>query len=123
MNVLVVEDDSSVRETLGMVLEAYQHSPVLVESGEKALEYLARSWPDVMLLDLTLQGMSGEEVYQQIGTRFGRVPATVVLSAVQHGEARARLMPGAYFLAKPYTIEELAEILSEAASGRRAASA
>lgn len=123
MNVLVVEDDSSVRETLGMVLEAYQHRPALVESGEQALEYLARSWPDVMLLDLTLQGMNGEEVYQRIEERFGRVPATVVLSAVQHGEARAKLMPGAYFLAKPYTIEELADILLRAAGAPRAASA
>ncbi len=123
MNVLVVEDDSSVRETLGMVLEAYQHQPTLAESGEQALESLARSWPDVMLLDLTLQGMSGEEVYQQIKSRFRRVPPTVILSAVQHGEARARLMPGAFFLAKPYTIEELANILVEAAQSTRAASA
>lgn len=106
-----------------MVLEAYQHKPVLVESGEQALEYLDKSWPDVMLLDLTLQGMSGEEVYQQIERRFGRVPPTVVLSAVQHGEVRARLMSGAFFLAKPYTIDELADILVEAAGSGRAATA
>jgi DNA-binding response OmpR family regulator len=121
MKVLVVEDDTSVRETLGMVLEAYQHQPVLVESGEKAIEKLSQEWPDVMLLDLTLQGMSGEEVYQNILNQFGRVPPTVVLSAVQHGEVRARHLPGAWFLAKPYTIEELADILVEAVSSQGAA--
>jgi DNA-binding response OmpR family regulator len=121
MRVLVVEDDASVRETLGMVLEAYQHQPVLVESGEDALAYLATAWPDVLLLDLTLQGISGEDVYQQILSKFGKVPPTVVLSAVQHGEARARHLPGAWFLAKPYTLEELAHILEEAAESRRSA--
>jgi len=121
MKVLVVEDDSSVRETLGMVLEAFQHEAELVSDGERALKHLESSWPDVMLLDLSLPGMSGEEVYKKIQTRFGRVPPTVILSAVQQGESRASHLPGAHFLAKPYTIEQLADILYEAGSSRGAA--
>jgi DNA-binding response OmpR family regulator len=120
MKVLVVEDDPSVRETLGMVLEAYEHKPDLVDNGEQALEYLRSEWPEVMLLDLTLPGMSGEELYNQIIKTFGRVPPTVVLSAAQEGESRAKSLPGAWFLAKPYTIEQLAETLT-AAAGNRAA--
>src|SRR4051794_26930746 len=111
MRVLVVEDDASIRETLGMVLEAYGHQSELIEKGEKVVEYLQSNWPDVMLLDLTLQGMSGEEVYQKILAQFGRVPPTVVLSAAQQGESRARHLPGAWFLGKPYTIEQLAEVI------------
>jgi DNA-binding response OmpR family regulator len=121
MKVLVVEDDVSVRETLGMVLEAYEHQADLVADGEQALEYLKTAWPDVMLLDLTLPGMAGEEVFQQIQGRFGKVPPTVVLSAAQQGEVRARRMSGAWFLAKPYTIEQLVETLYEAATSRGAA--
>lgn len=121
MRVLVIEDDSSVRETLGMVLEAYQHEPDLVESGEQAVRHLQGSWPDVMLLDLTLQGMTGEEVYEKIRSEFGRVPPTVVLSAAQQGESRARHLPGTFFLAKPYTIEQLEDVLCEAANSARGA--
>ncbi len=121
MKVLVIEDDSSVRETLGMVLEAYQHHPDLVESGEQAVSYLKQDWPDVMLLDLTLQGMTGEEVYEKIRSEFGKVPPTVVLSAAQQGESRARHLPGTFFLAKPYTIEQLEDILCEAANSSRGA--
>lgn len=120
MRILVVEDDPSVRETLGMVLEAYDHQPDLVDDGERALEYLAKTWPDVMLLDLSLPGMSGEEVYAAIREKFGRVPPTVVVSAVQEGQDRARHLPGAMFLAKPYTLEELASILQVAAASRAA---
>jgi DNA-binding response OmpR family regulator len=104
-----------------MVLEAYQHQPDLVESGQQALQYLKTTWPDVMLLDLTLQGTTGEEVYESIRAEFGRVPPTVVLSAVQHGERRARHLPGTFFLAKPYTIEELEDMLCEAANSVRGA--
>jgi DNA-binding response OmpR family regulator len=116
MKILVVEDDPSVRETLGMVLESYQHEPALLENGEQALDYLANRWPDVMLLDLTLPGMSGEELYERIAGRFGRVPPTVVLSAAQEGPSRVRQLAGALYLAKPYTIEDLETILCEVKS-------
>lgn len=112
MRVLVVEDDLSIRETLAIVLEAYDHQADLVESGEKALEHLHEAWPDVMLLDLTLQGMSGEELYQAILTRYGRVPPTVVLSGVQQGAVRAQKMPGVLFLSKPYTLNALANMIN-----------
>lgn len=117
----MVEDDPSILETLGMVLEAYSHQADLIAEGEKVIDYLRQHWPDVMLLDLTLQGMSGEEVYHNIQKHFGRVPPTVVLSAAQQGESRARHLPGTLFLSKPYTIEELADILEEAASSKGAA--
>ncbi len=60
MKVLVIEDDPSILETLGMVLEAYQHEAHLISKGELVVEYLKENWPDVMLLDLTLEGTSGE---------------------------------------------------------------
>jgi DNA-binding response OmpR family regulator len=121
MRVLVVEDDLSVRETLGMVLEACEHQADLIESGDQALEFLKSNWPDVMLLDLTLPGMTGEEVFNRIRQRFGRVPPTVVLSAAQEGASRASSMPGTWFLAKPYTIEQLTAVLDVAATSRGAA--
>jgi len=121
MRVLVIEDDRSVRETLGIVLESYGFQADLLEGGESALKLLETSWPDVLLLDLTLEGMSGEEVYQEIQKRFGSVPPTVVLSAVTHGETRIRQMLGARYLAKPYTLEQLIQVLKEVSSGKSAA--
>jgi DNA-binding response OmpR family regulator len=121
MRILVVEDDASVRETLGMVLEAHEHVPLLVDDGEQALEFLKKEWPEVLLLDLTLPVMSGEDLFHEILVRFGRVPPTVVLSAAQEGESRTRHLAGALFLAKPFTIEQLAEMVETAASGGRCA--
>jgi DNA-binding response OmpR family regulator len=120
VRVLVVEDDRSVRETLGIVLESYNYTVDLVDGGEEALSVLEKNWPDAMLLDLALMGMSGEELYWRIKERFNRVPPTIVLSAVQHGEARVRNMPGVKFLAKPYTLDELNQTIQEVA-GKQAA--
>jgi two-component system OmpR family response regulator len=117
MRVLVVEDDRSVRETLGMVLECYQYDVELVESGEAAIERIRSQWPDLLLLDLSLAGMCGEEVYAAIQRAFGRVPPTLVLSAVQHGELRVRDLPGVRFLPKPYTLDELLEAIRRMSSG------
>lgn len=121
MRVLVVEDDSSIRETLGMVLDSFEYQSDLVESQAEVLDYLSQTWPDVMLLDLTLPGSTGEEVYQSILNRFGRVPPTVVFSAAQQGENRASHLPGAWFLGKPYTLDQLKDVIEQAALARRGA--
>lgn len=121
MKVLVVEDDRSVRETLGLVLESYEHAVWLVEGGEEALAALEKEWPDVMLLDLALVGMSGDEVYARINEKFGRVPPTIVFSALQHAQALTSKMKGARFLAKPYTLEQLRDALNDVAGQKRAA--
>ncbi len=121
LRVLVVEDDSSIRETLGMVLESFHCQSDLVESADQVLECLTVHWPDVMLLDLTLPGTTGEEVYQSILNRFGRVPPTVVFSAAQQGASRASHLPGAWFLSKPYTLEQLERMIAQAVSAQRGA--
>ena len=121
MKVLVIEDDMSVRETVGMVLEASGHEVVLLESGVEALRYLEKNWPDALLLDLTLPEMSGEEIYAAIVKKFKKIPPTVILSAAQRGEDRTLYMPGALFLAKPYTIEDLESVLNQVVKARGAA--
>ena len=117
MLVLVVEDDRSVRETIGVVLGAFSHEVVLASGGDSTLEALQAGarWPDAMLLDLKLQGETGEQVYQRILDQFGRVPPTVVISAAVEGADRAAHMPqGVRFLAKPYTVDELLAAVEQA---------
>ena len=121
MKVLVIEDDVAVRETLGMVLEAFGHSPVLVENGNQAVAKLGELWPDAVLLDLTLEESTGEQVYDQIRQAFGKVPPTIVISALQQGARRASTMPGVLYLPKPYAIEDLIQILEDAVQGKRGA--
>ncbi|MEN9723753.1 MAG: hypothetical protein RJB38_1739 [Pseudomonadota bacterium] len=119
MNVLVVEDDRSIRETIGIVLEAYRHQAELVANAQETLDFLERRlghWPDVMLLDLKLATERGEEVYERIRARFGKTPPTIVISAAQEGAKRAARIPGASFLSKPYSIDQLLEAIERVAT-------
>jgi two-component system response regulator RegX3 len=64
--ILVVEDEASYRETLAILLPKEGHQVVLAADGHEALERFADSNPDLILLDLMLPGLSGNEVCRTI---------------------------------------------------------
>jgi len=64
--ILVVEDEESYRETLAILLPKEGHQVVLAADGHEALARFADSKPDLILLDLMLPGLSGNEVCRTI---------------------------------------------------------
>ncbi|MEN9730998.1 MAG: Sensory transduction protein regX3, partial [Actinomycetota bacterium] len=64
--ILVVEDEASYRETLAILLPKEGHEVVLAADGHEALARFADSDPDLILLDLMLPGISGNEVCRTI---------------------------------------------------------
>ena len=65
MNVLIVEDEEMIRETLGAYLEAYGCQVSLAPCGEEGLLVLAAQQTDVAVVDVRLPGMSGSEFIVQ----------------------------------------------------------
>jgi CheY-like chemotaxis protein len=84
--VLVVEDDRLVREELLSILRSEGAHPDAAESGEGAVEIVAKGWSfDVMLVDLTLPGIDGAECARLVRAmrqivRAGSVGAIVAMS-------------------------------------------
>ncbi len=64
--VLVVDDEDRIRRLLKMYLEKEEFIVVEAENGEEALETALNEEFDVILLDLMLPGMDGEEVCQEL---------------------------------------------------------
>jgi two-component system response regulator RegX3 len=64
--ILVVEDEESYRLSLGSLLPREGHTVVFAEDGNEALARFADSSPDLILLDLMLPGISGNEVCKTI---------------------------------------------------------
>ena len=64
--ILVVEDEASYRETLAILLPKEGHEVVVAADGHEALARFADSQPDLILLDLMLPGISGNEVCRTI---------------------------------------------------------
>jgi CheY-like chemotaxis protein len=82
--ILVVDDDSSVRESVAMSLTAAGHDVVVAHNGFGALSKLRKTLPDVVVSDLHMPGMSGFELLSVIRRRFPQV-LTVAMSGAYLG--------------------------------------
>lgn len=59
--ILVVDDDLPIRILMQNILREFQFETLLAGSGPEALEIVSKETPEVILLDLNMPGMSGEE--------------------------------------------------------------
>ena len=79
--ILVIDDDESLRDTIGIMLEQEGFSPILVADGKTGFERALSVKPDLMLVDLRLPGMNGTEICKQIRAANLKTPI-IVLSAI-----------------------------------------
>lgn len=77
--VLVIDDSRVVQNILGSVLKEAGYEPIIVSTGELGLSKFHQEQPDLVLLDISLPGMSGWEVCRQI--REGSETPIIMLSA------------------------------------------
>jgi DNA-binding response OmpR family regulator len=110
MNVLIVEDEATLRRVIATNLRARGHDVAEVETAAQALARLAASPPDLMLLDINLPDRSGWDVLRELRDRRVTVP-TVIISAVHVTPARlAEFHPLAY-LPKPFPLDALLRLV------------
>ena len=65
-NILVIEDDESLRDTVGLLLEREGFKPILTGDGRAGLEEALRSKPSLVLVDLKLPGMGGLDICREM---------------------------------------------------------
>ncbi|MBQ8079204.1 MAG: response regulator, partial [Oscillospiraceae bacterium] len=65
-NILIIDDDASISEMLSEALENEGYTVSKAYSGTEAMMFLSQSQPDLVLLDLMLPGLSGEELLPHI---------------------------------------------------------
>ena len=116
--VLVVDDEPLVRRTVRRILEGAGHRVVEAAGGVEALELLTAGHGfDVVLLDLTMPGMSGAEVWHKLRERGLAVPV-VVISGFAEQEVLRRFGEGLSGLVrKPFTAQQLRVAVDEALFG------
>jgi two-component system response regulator AtoC len=117
--VLVIDDDPGVREYLEALVSRQGYDACAVPSGEEALRTLEKTRPDLVTLDVVLEGMDGLETLRQLKKRIPDVPV-VMLSG--HGQARtiveAMRLGASDFLRKPFEVEELELAFQKALENR-----
>jgi PAS domain S-box-containing protein len=114
--VLVVDDEEMVREVAGGMLGALGMDVTCADSGEAALDLLFDRGlePALVMLDLTMPGMDGEETLRRIRSRRPDLPV-IVFSGYSREDLRRRFEDetDVYFMQKPFTLEGLRTILAE----------
>src|SRR6266478_365828 len=106
--ILVIDDDESLRDTIGIMLEQEGFTPVLVADGNAGYERALSLKPALMIVDLRLPGMSGIEICKQVRAANIKTPI-IVLSAVGEEVDKVLLLEiGADdYVVKPFGAREL----------------
>ena len=105
--VLVVDDDTSLAEMLGIVLRTEGFEPVFCSDGAKALAAFRESKPDLVLLDLMLPGRDGIDVCRSIRAESG-VPIVMLTAKTDTVDVVLGLESGADdYVVKPFKPKEL----------------
>ncbi len=107
--ILVVDDEPKLARTLKTILAGNGYEPILAGTGEEALVLLARSQPDLLLLDLALPGIDGLTVCRTIRQDRQLDLPIVILSAQGDEDAKVEALDlGADdYLTKPFGAKEL----------------
>lgn len=105
--ILVVEDDSAIRNLISTTLETHDYRYHLAPNGQAAILEASTYNPDIILLDLGLPDMDGIEVIKKIRT-WSNMPIIVLSARSEDSDKIDALDVGADdYLTKPFSVEEL----------------
>lgn len=103
-NILVIDDDIHIGNLLEEILTKEGYRISRAYSGTEAILFLAQSKPDLILLDLMLPGLNGEDVLPQINS----IPIIIVSAKVDIDKKVELLLGGAAdYITKPFNMKEL----------------
>jgi two-component system, OmpR family, phosphate regulon sensor histidine kinase PhoR len=120
MRVLVVDDERPIREGCHRVLTAKNYDVTTAENGHAALEILEREAVDLILLDLKMPVLSGEEVLQAVQEHYSDIPVIIITGHGTVDTAVECMKNGAYdFITKPFQIDQFLATVNRASEKRK----
>src|SRR3979490_2681935 len=120
VNILIVDDEVGIQESLSGVLEDEGYTAALAASGEICLELLQKKAFEVVLLDIWLPGIDGLDTLKKI-RELDDAPEVIMISGHGTIETAVRATKlGAYdFLEKPLSIDKTLILLKNAIDAKR----
>jgi len=110
--ILLIDDEANFRTLTDRQLTRLGHDVSLADNGWNGLELYRREHPDVILLDVNMPGMNGNEVLKQIRTMDSKQPV-FVLTGVRspQAERQMRALGVSEFLVKDSSMRLLADVI------------
>lgn len=112
--VLIVDDEQVIIETVEFELKFHGYDVITANSGKEGLEKCKRLKPDVVIMDIMMPGMTGNETAEEIRNdpSTSHIPIIFLTGMVRTKEVpKDRMMGGQYLLAKPVNSNELLSML------------
>lgn len=107
--ILLVDDEESIRSTLKMFLELSGFQVVAASNGAEALERVARRPPDLIILDVLMPQLDGRETLRRLRQRGDWTPVILLTQVTSAAQRIMAIEEGADdYLNKPFDPQELA---------------
>lgn len=118
--ILVADDERAIRDGCHRVLTGRGYEVVAAENGQAALEILSGDRIDILLLDLKMPVMGGEEVLEIVHVKYPDMPVIIITGHGTVDTAVECMKKGAYdFITKPFQVDPFLITVRRAADKRR----
>lgn len=112
--IMIVDDESDIRDTVKTVLEKNGYTVVTAVNGDDCLEKLKQEKPDLILLDIMMPGMLVRDVVKKVkGIKIAYLSVVRTSDAERENLLRSKNVVG--FIQKPFDIDELVKRVKELA--------
>jgi len=119
-SILVVDDESEIREGLELLLKGEGYGVASAETGQSGLEKLEQHPYDLLLLDVSLPDRNGIEMLKEIHRRDPQLSVVLITAYGSIDMARAAFKNGAMdYITKPWSNDELLAQVAQAVESRR----
>lgn len=120
VKILVVDDETAILETLGILFRGAGYDVTVANSGAKALTALSEEKPDIVLTDIRMPGATGLEVLAKAREVDSEISVILMTAQASLQSAVRAVNEGAYYyLQKPFANDELLAICQRAAEVRQ----
>lgn len=107
INVLIIEDEKNILTFVSKVLKSHDYKVVTAETGKEGLQLITSQCPDIILLDLGLPDMDGQDIIKEVRT-WSSCPIIVISARTTESEKVKALDLGADdYITKPFGTSEL----------------
>lgn len=114
-NILVVDDEINIRESLKIILETEGYKVLTADSGESSIKEFQNNRIDLVLLDLKMKGMSGEETLKKIKELNSDTMVIILTGHATLDSSLEAIKYGAYdYLKKPVSVEDIRRLVFRA---------
>ena len=110
--ILVADDEPIIAEMLAELFEDEGFVVRRARDGAEALAMVERDPPDLIIADVAMPGMDGEQLARRVAVGGGRIPV-VLISA----HRRAVALPGVVFVAKPFALDPVVALVRRLLAG------